>query len=223
MFTRAAMDPRNDMDAGEEDATLFLVFLAIGFVSYIFALYALLIKHYLVGVVVVLGLFAIVALLDTALVIHQRGLRTGEPLGEKLWRWLRFTATIPAMPAMFFHRVISERREEQRFAEFLRQLREKERAKLEPCPICFEPPTHGVQTRCGHVFCGECFFTHWEAQQQALQSYCATPACPYCRTPVLLLRTKYTRLEAMDIYDLDQGQARRACCGAWVKACSRCA
>ena len=75
-------DPRNDMDPGEEDATLFLVFLAIGFVSYIFALYALLIKPLVVVVVVVVGLIAVVALLDTALVIHQRGFRTGEPLGE---------------------------------------------------------------------------------------------------------------------------------------------
>ena len=74
------------MDAGEEDATLFLVFLAIGFVSYIFALYALLIKHYLVGVVVVLGLFAIVALLDLLRAADARGANAVRP--RLLWRVL---------------------------------------------------------------------------------------------------------------------------------------
>lgn len=60
------------------------------------------------------------------------------------------------------------------------------------CPICLGEISLGIETNCGHVFCGNCIVTYTrEAQHGPL----GTPTCPYCRQRMTLLLPYFTRDE----------------------------
>ena len=54
---------------------------------------------------------------------------------------------------------------------------------VDVCAICLDSPSLATETLCGHVFCTDCFMSHWRAATGGIR-----PArCPLCRTSVTLL------------------------------------
>jgi len=52
------------------------------------------------------------------------------------------------------------------------------------CPICLYEVTLGVETNCGHLFCGGCIATYWRTQYPSMMT---AMNCPYCRQNVSVL------------------------------------
>ncbi|XP_063413527.1 E3 ubiquitin-protein ligase RNF170-like [Mytilus trossulus] len=56
------------------------------------------------------------------------------------------------------------------------------------CPICLNNAEYGVETNCGHCFCGICIVTYWQHGSRWLGAI----ACPVCRQQVTLLLVNFT-------------------------------
>ncbi|XP_033736908.1 E3 ubiquitin-protein ligase RNF170-like [Pecten maximus] len=58
------------------------------------------------------------------------------------------------------------------------------------CPICLGDLEYGVDTNCGHYFCGNCIIAYWQHG-----SWLGAVACPVCRQQVTLLLVAFTTEE----------------------------
>ncbi|XP_060072329.1 E3 ubiquitin-protein ligase RNF170-like [Ylistrum balloti] len=55
------------------------------------------------------------------------------------------------------------------------------------CPICLGDLVYGVDTNCGHYFCGNCIIAYWQHG-----TWLGAVACPVCRQQVTLLLLAFT-------------------------------
>ncbi|KAK2168519.1 hypothetical protein LSH36_16g06033 [Paralvinella palmiformis] len=55
------------------------------------------------------------------------------------------------------------------------------------CPICLADARFGIETNCGHLFCGECMVTYWRHG-----NWLGSVRCPVCRQQVTLLLQNFT-------------------------------
>ncbi|OWF47379.1 E3 ubiquitin-protein ligase RNF170-like [Mizuhopecten yessoensis] len=55
------------------------------------------------------------------------------------------------------------------------------------CPICLGEMEYGVDTNCGHYFCGNCIIAYWQHG-----SWLGAVACPVCRQQVTLLLVAFS-------------------------------
>ncbi|KAF4525192.1 hypothetical protein B566_EDAN008297 [Ephemera danica] len=59
------------------------------------------------------------------------------------------------------------------------------------CPICLRGQRYGLETNCGHSFCGTCIITYWHRQASSLQGI----TCPLCRQNITMLFSVFTPQE----------------------------
>lgn len=71
------------------------------------------------------------------------------------------------------------------------------------CPICLGNVEYGIETNCGHVFCGNCITTYWEYGR-----WLGAVNCPVCRQQVTLLLVNFTTAEenSAEPADIEQRQ-----------------
>ncbi|KAK3089962.1 hypothetical protein FSP39_008038 [Pinctada imbricata] len=58
------------------------------------------------------------------------------------------------------------------------------------CPICLGNAEYGIETNCGHTFCGTCITTYWQHG-----TWLGAVRCPVCRQQVTLLLINFTEAE----------------------------
>lgn len=58
------------------------------------------------------------------------------------------------------------------------------------CPVCLGNTQYGIETNCGHIFCGTCIITYWEHG-----TWLGAVRCPVCRQQVTLLLVHFTEEE----------------------------
>ncbi|KAB7506336.1 E3 ubiquitin-protein ligase [Armadillidium nasatum] len=68
------------------------------------------------------------------------------------------------------------------------------------CPICFDNLNFAVETNCGHLFCGNCFFEYVNRNIPPV-------SCPICRQSVTVILECFTRAESETTSGTDQQTA----------------
>ncbi|XP_061168177.1 E3 ubiquitin-protein ligase RNF170-like [Saccostrea echinata] len=58
------------------------------------------------------------------------------------------------------------------------------------CPVCLGNTHYGIETNCGHIFCGTCITTYWQHG-----TWLGAVRCPVCRQQVTLLLIHFTEEE----------------------------
>lgn len=67
------------------------------------------------------------------------------------------------------------------------------------CPICWSEQSFGIETNCGHLYCGQCFRTYYNRNNLGSSGV----TCPMCRQRVGLLFLCFTNAErTSDLIDL---------------------
>ncbi|XP_067933963.1 E3 ubiquitin-protein ligase RNF170-like [Watersipora subatra] len=62
-----------------------------------------------------------------------------------------------------------------------------------PCPVCLDAIRYGLETNCGHLFCGNCVITYWRTGR-----WTGPVACPNCRQTVTILLNAFTASELQE-------------------------
>ncbi|XP_064605110.1 E3 ubiquitin-protein ligase RNF170-like [Liolophura sinensis] len=58
------------------------------------------------------------------------------------------------------------------------------------CPICLAEARFGIETNCGHLFCGQCIVTYWRHG-----TWLGAVRCPVCRQQVTILLFNFNQEE----------------------------
>ncbi|KAF6039240.1 hypothetical protein EB796_002435 [Bugula neritina] len=61
------------------------------------------------------------------------------------------------------------------------------------CPVCLDSVQYGLETNCGHLFCGSCIITYWQTGR-----WLGPIACPNCRQTVTILLNSFTAEELQE-------------------------